>query len=268
MVRAMPNPSKTRRDPDRTTHFGYQEVPEAEKTTRVRGVFESVASRYDLMNDLMSGGIHRLWKAAMIDWLNPRPGTRLLDLAGGTGDVALRILDRVGPERAGPITVCDLTPAMLRIGTDRAIDRGYFGQACPQGLTWLCADAQDLPLSDRSVDAVTIAFGLRNVTHIETALAETRRVLAPGGRFLCLEFSRVVLPLVSELYDIYSFKVLPVLGGAVTGDRAAYQYLAESIRRFPAQDALAAMLTAAGFEQVRYRNLSGGIAALHSGWRL
>ncbi len=263
MVRAMPNT-----DQSRTTHFGYQEVPEAEKAPRVRGIFESVANRYDLMNDLMSGGIHRLWKAAMVDWLNPRPGTRLLDLAGGTGDMALRVLDRVGPERAGPITVGDLTPAMLRVGADRAIDRGLFGQACPQGLHWLCADAQSLPLADRGFDAVTIAFGLRNVTHIETALAEARRVLAPGGRFMCLEFSRVVLPLVSDLYDLYSFKVLPALGGAVTGDRAAYQYLAESIRRFPPQDDLAAMLKVAGFEQVRYRNLSGGIAALHSGWRL
>jgi demethylmenaquinone methyltransferase / 2-methoxy-6-polyprenyl-1,4-benzoquinol methylase len=271
MVRAMPiheTDEPHREERGRTTHFGYQEVPEAEKTPRVRGVFESVASRYDLMNDLMSGGIHRLWKTAMIDWLNPRPETRLLDLAGGTGDIALRVLDRVGPERAGPITVCDLTPAMLRIGADRAIDRGLFGAACPHGLHWVCADAQALPLAECSVDAVTIAFGLRNVTHIETALAEARRVLAPGGRFLCLEFSRVVLPLVSELYDLYSFKVLPALGGAVTGDRAAYQYLAESIRRFPAQDDLAALLDAAGFDQVRYRNLSGGIAALHSGWRL
>ncbi len=270
MVRAMPTPNtdRTRREPGRTTHFGYREVPEAEKGARVRGVFESVANRYDLMNDLMSGGIHRLWKAAMIDWLDPRPGMRMVDLAGGTGDIALRILERVGPERAGPMTVCDLTPAMLRIGADRAIDRGLLGAACPNGLHWLCADAQSLPLANRSVDAVTIAFGLRNVTQIETALAEARRVLTPGGRFLCLEFSRVVLPLVADLYELYSFKVLPALGEAVTGDRAAYQYLAESIRRFPAQDDLAALLTDAGFEQVRYRNLSGGIAALHSGWRL
>jgi len=270
MVRAMPtrHPDDARREPGRTTHFGYQEVPEAEKAPRVRGVFESVAGRYDLMNDLMSGGIHRLWKAAMIDWLDPRPGQRLLDVAGGTGDVALRVLDRVGAERAGPIVVCDLTPGMLRIGADRAFDRGVFGRACPGGLHWVCADAQALPVPDRSMDACTIAFGLRNVTDIAAALAEARRVLKPGGRFLCLEFSRVVLPLVADLYELYSFKVLPALGAAVTGDRAAYQYLAESIRRFPAQDDLAALLGAAGFEQVRYRNLSGGIAALHSGWRL
>jgi len=270
MVRAMPRHEigKERGTSGRTAPFGYQEIPEAEKGSRVRGVFESVASRYDLMNDLMSGGVHRLWKAAMLDWLNPRPGQRLLDLAGGTGDIALRVLERVGPARAGPIAVCDLTPAMLRIGADRAIDRGLFGAACPNGLFWLCADAQALPLADDSLDTVTVAFGLRNVTHIETALAEARRVLAPGGRFLCLEFSRVVLPLVSELYDLYSFNVLPALGEAVAGDRAAYQYLAESIRRFPAQDDLAALMTDAGFEQVRYRNLSGGIAALHSGWRL
>jgi len=270
MVRAMPaqNTDKTDRTPGRTTHFGYQEVPEAEKGARVRGVFESVANRYDLMNDLMSGGIHRLWKAAMIDWLAPRPGQRHLDLAGGTGDVATRILERVGPARTGPMMVCDLTPEMLRIGADRAFDRGLFGTSCPAGLHWVCADAQLLPLSDRSIDAVTIAFGLRNVTRIEMALAEARRVLVPGGRFLCLEFSRVVLPLISDLYDLYSFKVLPALGDVVADDRAAYQYLAESIRRFPAQDDLAALMTGAGFEQVRYRNLSGGIAALHSGWRL
>jgi len=270
MVRAMPTHStdKTRRQPGRTTHFGYQEVAEAEKSRRVRGVFESVAGRYDLMNDLMSGGIHRLWKAAMIDWLDPRPGQRHVDVAGGTGDIALRILERVGPARAGPMVVCDLTPEMLRIGADRAFDRGLFGAACPAGLHWLCADAQALPLAARSIDTVTIAFGLRNVTRIEAALAEAYRVLVPGGRFLCLEFSRVAVPLIADLYDLYSFKVLPALGEAVTGDRAAYQYLAESIRRFPAQDDLAALMAGAGFEQVRYRNLSGGIAALHSGWRL
>jgi demethylmenaquinone methyltransferase/2-methoxy-6-polyprenyl-1,4-benzoquinol methylase len=259
---------KAETDAPATTHFGYQEVPETEKGTRVRGVFESVSSRYDLMNDLMSGGVHRLWKAAMIDWLNPRPGMSLIDVAGGTGDIALRVLERVGAERAGPITVCDLTPEMIAIGRDRAIDRGLLAHNCPGGLHWLCADAQSLPLGDRSMDAYTIAFGLRNVTRIEHALAEARRVLKPGGRFLCLEFSRVAVPLISELYDLYSFSVLPALGALVTGDRAAYRYLAESIRRFPAQDELAAMMMAAGLDQVRYRNLSGGIAALHSGWRI
>jgi demethylmenaquinone methyltransferase/2-methoxy-6-polyprenyl-1,4-benzoquinol methylase len=251
-----------------TTHFGYQEVPEAEKGARVRGVFESVASRYDLMNDLMSGGIHRLWKAAMIDWLNPRPGQSLVDVAGGTGDIAFRVIERVGPERAGPIVVCDLTPEMIAEGRDRAIDRGLLPGQIAAGPYWVCADAERLPLPDRSTDAVTIAFGLRNVTRIEAALAEARRVLRPGGRFLCLEFSRVAVPLLSDIYDRYSFSVLPALGGMVTGDREAYLYLAESIRRFPAQDALAELMIAAGLEQVRYRNLTGGIAALHSGWRL
>jgi demethylmenaquinone methyltransferase/2-methoxy-6-polyprenyl-1,4-benzoquinol methylase len=255
-----------------TTHFGYQEVPEADKGARVRGVFESVASRYDLMNDLMSGGVHRLWKAAMIDWLSPRPGQCLVDVAGGTGDIAFRVMERVGTARAGPIVVCDLTPEMIAQGRDRAIDRGLLPGPGPGrpvgGLYWVCADAQRLPLRDRSMDAYTIAFGLRNVTRIGHALAEARRVLRPGGRFLCLEFSRVAVPLLSELYDRYSFSVLPALGGMVTGDREAYVYLAESIRRFPDQDALAELMTAAGLEQVRYRNLSGGIAALHSGWRL
>ena len=251
-----------------TTHFGYQEVPEAEKGARVRGVFESVAGRYDLMNDLMSGGVHRLWKAAMIDWLNPRPGQRLVDVAGGTGDIAFRVIGRVGLERAGPIVVCDLTPEMIAQGRDRALDRGLLPGQVPAGPHWVCADAERLPLPDRSMDAYTIGFGLRNVTRIERALAEARRVLRPGGRFLCLEFSRVAVPALAELYDLYSFSVLPALGGLITGDRDAYRYLAESIRRFPAQDDLAGLMTAAGLDQVRYRNLSGGIAALHSGWRI
>ncbi|MFQ6017980.1 MAG: class I SAM-dependent methyltransferase [Kiloniellaceae bacterium] len=266
----MPTKTGARRGADKaaTTHFGYREVPEAEKATRVRGVFQSVARRYDLMNDLMSGGIHRLWKTAMVDWLNPRPGISLLDVAGGTGDIALRVLERIGEDRAGSIVVCDVTPEMLRIGRDRAIDRGILGPRTGGGLHWVCGDAQNLPLPDRSVAAYTIAFGLRNVTRIETALAEARRVLKPGGRFLCLEFSRVVLPLLSDLYDLYSFKVLPAMGNLVADDRAAYAYLAESIRRFPPQDELAALMAEAGLGQVRYRNLTGGIAALHSGWRI
>ena len=278
MVRPMPEkPSheaahgpthKTPHSDAATTHFGYQEVPEADKGARVRGVFESVASRYDLMNDLMSVGVHRLWKAAMIDWLNPRPGQRLVDVAGGTGDVAFRVIDRIGVERTGPIMVCDLTPGMIAQGRDRAIDRGLLPGQIPAGPHWVCADAERLPLPDGSMDAVTIAFGLRNVTRIERALAEARRVLRPGGRFLCLEFSRVAVPALAELYDLYSFSVLPALGGLVTGDPDAYRYLAESIRRFPAQDELAGLMTAAGLDQVRYRNLSGGIAALHSGWRI
>jgi demethylmenaquinone methyltransferase/2-methoxy-6-polyprenyl-1,4-benzoquinol methylase len=251
-----------------TTHFGYQDVPQAEKAGRVRGVFESVAGRYDLMNDLMSGGIHRFWKSAMIDWLNPRPGLALLDVAGGTGDIALRVLERIGPARAGPTVILDLTPEMLAVGRDRAIDRGILPAKTSAGLFWVCGNAEQLPLPDRSMDAYTIAFGLRNVTRIEAALGEARRVLKPGGRVLCLEFSRVVVPLLDELYDLYSFKVLPALGGLVANDRESYRYLVESIRRFPPQDDLAAMMAAAGFGQVRYRNLTGGIAALHSGWRV
>ena len=248
-----------------TAYFGDREVPEAEKSPLVRGVFSSVAGRYDLMNDLMSGGVHRLWKAEMIAWLRPVPGMRLLDVAGGTGDIAFRALDKAGgdaPEGIG-VTVCDITESMLRVGRDRAIDQGRLG-----GLDWVCGDAEALPFADRSFDAYTIAFGLRNVTHPEAALAEARRVLKPGGRFLCLEFSRVVLPLLSELYDLYSYRVLPALGQAVARDRESYQYLVESIRRFPPQDELIGLMQAAGLEQASYRNLTGGIAALHSAWRI
>jgi demethylmenaquinone methyltransferase / 2-methoxy-6-polyprenyl-1,4-benzoquinol methylase len=247
--------------------FGFETVPEPEKAKRVRQVFESVSDRYDLMNDLMSGGIHRLWKQAMIDWLAPRPGLHLLDVAGGTGDIALRVIARLGVDRVGQIVVCDLTPEMLAVGRDRAIDQGLL-PSHPGSPRWVCGDAEALPLADRSVEAYTIAFGLRNVTRIEAALAEARRVLMPGGRFLCLEFSRVAVPLLAGLYDLYSFKVLPALGGWVAGDRDAYRYLVESIRRFPSQDELAGLVTDAGFGQVGYRNLTGGIAALHSAWRL
>jgi demethylmenaquinone methyltransferase/2-methoxy-6-polyprenyl-1,4-benzoquinol methylase len=244
-----------------TTHFGDREVPEAEKSPLVRGVFSSVAGRYDLMNDLMSGGVHRLWKAEMIAWLRPAPGMALLDVAGGTGDIAFRALDKAG--EGASATVCDITESMLRVGRDRAIDQGRLS-----GLAWVCGDAEALPFPDRSFDAYTIAFGLRNVTRPEAALAEARRVLKPGGRFLCLEFSRVVLPVLSELYDLYSYRVLPALGQAVARDRESYQYLVDSIRRFPPQEELIALMQAAGLEQARYRNLTGGIAAIHSAWRI
>jgi demethylmenaquinone methyltransferase/2-methoxy-6-polyprenyl-1,4-benzoquinol methylase len=227
----------------------------------VRDVFERVAGRYDLMNDLMSGGIHRLWKGALIEWLAPRPGQLLLDVAGGTGDIARRFLVRTGP--SGRAVVCDLTPAMLAVGRDRAIDRGIVS-----GIDWAAGDAQALPLADCSVDAYTIAFGLRNVAEIDKALAEARRVLKPGGRFLCLEFSQVVLPQLKQLYDLYSFQVLPWMGRIVAGDRDAYLYLVQSIRRFPSQQELIERMTAAGLERASYRNLSGGIAALHSAWRI
>lgn len=253
-----------------------------EKRGRVQGVFESVASNYDLMNDLMSGGIHRLWKGAMIDWLDPRPGQRFLDVAGGTGDIAFRIDERLTAgqgdlpasadeeapemhegEQGAPITVCDLTFGMLQVGRDRGLDRGIL-----HGMDWVCGNAEALPFPDRSFDAYSIAFGLRNVTHIDAALAEARRVLKPGGRFLCLEFSRVVIPLFASLYDLYSFKVLPAMGEMVAKDRESYQYLAESIRKFPPQEELIERMRGAGLEMASYRNLSGGIAALHSGWRI
>ncbi len=242
------------------THFGFQTVPEAEKAGRVHGVFASVASRYDLMNDLMSGGVHRLWKDALIDWLAPRPGMHLLDVAGGTGDIAFRFLNRVKGQ--GQATVCDMTQAMLDEGARRAEKAGI------AQIDWVCGDAMALPFPDHSFDAYTIAFGIRNVTRIEDALAEAYRVLKPGGRVLCLEFSRVTNPGLAWAYDKYSFNVIPPLGRAVTGDRDSYQYLVESIRRFPNQERFAAMIREAGFGQVKYRDLTMGVAALHSGWRL
>ncbi|WP_373087915.1 bifunctional demethylmenaquinone methyltransferase/2-methoxy-6-polyprenyl-1,4-benzoquinol methylase UbiE [Sneathiella sp.] len=244
-----------------STHFGFREVPASEKAGLVRGVFDSVAENYDLMNDLMSGGVHRLWKTAMIDWLMPRPGQHLLDVAGGTGDIAFRFLDRVKGD--GRVSVLDINHAMLSVGQDRAIDQNRLS-----GLDWVNGDAQNLPLADKSVDAYTIAFGIRNVTDIPLALREARRVLKPGGRFLCLEFSKVEVPVLKQFYDFYSFQLLPRIGGIVAKDRPSYEYLVESIRQFPDADTFADMLRTARFHQVKYRRLSGGIAALHSGWRL
>jgi demethylmenaquinone methyltransferase/2-methoxy-6-polyprenyl-1,4-benzoquinol methylase len=245
--------------PEPTTHFGFKTVAEQEKASLVKAVFDSVAPRYDLMNDLMSLGIHRLWKDAFIGAVKPRAGEHLLDVAGGTGDIAFRFLKKGG----GQVTVCDINHEMLKVGRERAIDKGFL-----EGLDWVVGDAEALPMPDASVDAYTIAFGLRNVTHVEQALKEARRVLKPGGRFFCLEFSRVVLPVFDKLYDTYSFTVLPWLGAKVAGDPQAYQYLAESIRRFPAQEELVEMMEGVGLEQARYRNLSGGISAIHSAWRL
>ncbi len=242
-----------------TTHFGYTSVGVDEKAGLVKGVFDSVAPRYDLMNDLMSMGVHRLWKRALIDALNPQPHMALLDVGGGTGDIAFRFLKRGGSE----VTVCDINDEMLDVGRDRAVDRGVL-----EGISWINGDAENLPVPDASFDAFTIAFCIRNVTHIERALSEARRVLKPGGRFLCLEFSHVVLPVVERLYNAYSFGVLPRLGQLVAGDAESYRYLAESIRRFPDQQTFADMITEAGLEQVGYRNLSGGIAALHTAWRI
>lgn len=241
------------------THFGYQEVARDAKAGLVRDVFDKVASRYDLMNDLMSGGIHRRWKDAAMDWLAPQPDQHLLDVAGGTGDIAFRFLERGG----GGVTVCDINESMLTEGRQRSADR-LLGDK----VKWLVGDAECLAAPDRSVDVYTIAFGLRNVTNIEAALAEAFRVLKIGGRFLCLEFSHVENAALAKLYDRFSFSVLPELGARVAGDREAYQYLVESIRKFPNQQDLADKMRAQGFENIAVRNLSGGIAAMHSGWRL
>ena len=268
MVERMAETQKDRPGAPETTHFGFRRVETGEKAGLVRAVFDSVAGRYDLINDLMSVGVHRLWKAALIDWLALRAGIRLLDVAGGTGDVALGVLARVGGAEineysGGAITICDINETMLKAGRVKARNRGLEG-----GVRYLGADAEALAVADGSVDAYTVAFGLRNVTRLEVALGEAMRVLKPGGRFLCLEFSRVSVPLLGEIYDCYSFAVLPRIGEIVTGDRAAYQYLVESIRRFPDQERFAAMIRHAGLGQCRYRNLSGGIAALHSAWRI
>ena len=241
------------------THFGFRTVREDEKPSLVGRVFSDVASRYDLMNDLMSLGIHRLWKRAMLDWLRPGPRMRLLDVGGGTGDIAAGFRARGG----GAAVVLDINRAMLASGRDRAIDRNRVEE-----IDWVCGDAEALPFPDRSVDAYTIAFCLRNVTHIDAALAEARRVLRPGGRFLCLEFSQVTAPALAHLYDVYSFNVLPWLGEKVAGNREAYQYLVESIRRFPPKRDLIARMNRVGLERTSYRDLSAGIVALHSGWRL
>ena len=239
--------------------FGYRAVPRAEKATLVREVFDSVAPRYDLMNDLMSLGVHRAWKHLFVTALDPRPRHTLLDLAGGTGDISFGWRRRGG----GPAILSDINPSMLRVGLDRAIGRGLI-----EGVSPLVADAEHLPLPDRCVDRVSIAFGLRNCTDKAQVLREARRVLKPGGRFLCLEFSRLRIAALRPLYDAWSFKVLPRLGQMAAGDSESYVYLAESIRTFPDQATLAAMMREAGLARVTVRDLSGGIAAIHAGWRL
>ena len=247
-------------DEGETTHFGFRTVGADQKAGLVQGVFSRVASKYDVMNDLMSAGVHRLWKDAMMDWLAPRPGQRLIDVAGGTGDIAFRFLARAPGASAA---VVDLTEPMLAEGRARA-EAAAMGGA----LDWVVGDAMALPFADASFDVYTISFGIRNVTRIEAALAEAHRVLRPGGRLMVLEFSRMVSPALQWAYDRYSFNVIPAMGQIVAGDRESYQYLVESIRRFPEQEAFAAMIREAGFGQVRYRNLSMGIAALHSGWKI
>ena len=247
-------------DADKTTHFGFETVPEHEKAGRVQGVFNSVASKYDIMNDVMSMGIHRVWKEAMMDWLAPRPGQKLLDVAGGTGDVSFKFLGRAGH---GHATVLDLTEPMLVEGRKRAEADSLTGS-----LDWVVGDAMALPFPDNTFDVYTISFGIRNVTRPQEALNEAYRVLRPGGRLMVLEFSQLPNPAMQKAYDLYSFNVIPRMGQAIAGDRDSYQYLVGSIRNFPDQETFLSMVRTAGFGQAKYRNLSVGIAALHSGWKL
>jgi demethylmenaquinone methyltransferase/2-methoxy-6-polyprenyl-1,4-benzoquinol methylase len=262
-VMSTPAASPERRT-DTSDTFGFDSVSPSDRQAKVNAVFASVAERYDLMNDLMSGGLHRLWKGDLIAWLAPPRGAtpyRHIDVAGGTGDIALRIVRAGGP--GVRVELVDISPEMVAVGERRVAEAGLQDR-----ITLQVGDAQALPFPDRTFDAYTIAFGIRNVTHIDKALREAFRVLRPGGRFLCLEFSEVDVPVLDRLYDFHSFEVIPRLGELVAGDRASYQYLIESIRRFPRQSAFAEMIRAAGFERVSHRNLTGGIAAIHSGWRL
>ncbi|TYI67552.1 hypothetical protein E1A91_D08G025700v1 [Gossypium mustelinum] len=261
------------------TSFGFKEVREEEKSQMVGKVFSNVASNYDLMNDFMSGGLHRLWKDRLVSKLSPFPGMKHLDVAGGTGDVAFRILESVNSikrralqdplnddlQEETRIYVCDINPNMLDVGKNRALEKGL-GE--DKSLVWVQGDAEALSFEDNSMDGYTIAFGIRNVTHIEKVLSEAYRVLKRGGRFLCLELSHVDIPVFKELYDFYSFSVIPRLGEIVAGDRESYQYLVESIRRFPPQEKFASMIADAGFQKVEYENLVRGVVAIHSGLKI
>ncbi|KAM3868214.1 2-methoxy-6-polyprenyl-1,4-benzoquinol methylase, mitochondrial [Diretmus argenteus] len=280
---------------DRSTHFGFETVPEAEKAKRVYKVFESVAQKYDVMNDAMSLGVHRLWKDRLLHAMHPQPGARLLDVAGGTGDIAFRFLDyvrsqqerqqrraarsmqtpswqeisnsystedEVEPQESRAV-VCDINKEMLKVGKEKADSLGL-----TTGLSWVVGDAEELPFDDDQFDVYTIAFGIRNVTHVDQALQEALRVLKPGGRFMCLEFSKVTNPVLARLYDAYSFQLIPVLGEVIAGDWKSYQYLVESIRKFPDQEEFKGMIEDAGFYCAQYYNLTGGVVALHSGFKL
>lgn len=277
------------------THFGFQTVSEEEKGEKVYRVFESVAQKYDIMNDSMSLGIHRFWKDWLIRHMNPTPGTQLLDVAGGTGDIAFRFInyiraqreklirnqlksqqnlswsdisksyshDQLGSLMGSQAVICDINKEMLKVGKEKLLQMGY-----SEGLSWVAGDAEELPFADHKFDVYTIAFGIRNVTHVGKALDEAYRVLKPGGRFLCLEFSQVNNPLLARLYDLYSFQVIPVLGEVIAGDWKSYQYLVESIRRFPPQEEFKEMIEDAGFFKVNYHNLTSGVVAVHSGFKL
>lgn len=247
-------------DDSQTTHFGFETVPEGEKAGRVQGVFSSVANKYDIMNDVMSVGIHRIWKDAMMDWLAPRPGQKLLDVAGGTGDISFRFLKRAG---SGHATVLDLTEPMLVEGRQRAE-----AASMADSLDWVVGDAMTLPFEDNTFDVYTISFGIRNVTRPQEALNEAYRVLKPGGRLMVLEFSKLPNDMMQKAYDLYSFNVIPRMGKLIANDEDSYQYLVESIRKFPDQETFLDMVKTASFENAKYRNLSMGIAALHSGWKI
>ena len=245
---------------DKATHFGFETINENEKAGRVQGVFNSVASKYDVMNDVMSLGVHRIWKDMMMDWLAPQAGQKLLDVAGGTGDIAFRFLERSG---FGHATVLDLTSSMLAEGRSRAGAKQIINE-----IDWVVGDAMNLPFEDNIFDVYTISFGIRNVTRPQEALAEAYRVLKPGGRIMVLEFSQIPVPLGQWFYDRYSFNLIPKMGELIANDSSSYQYLVESIRKFPDQETFLGMVEAAGFENAKYRNLSLGIACLHSGWKI
>lgn len=255
--------SRTQQAEDMSTAFGFEQVNEGEKQDKVNDVFHSVAHRYDLMNDLMSMGVHRLWKEALVSKASPskRPGWRGLDMAGGTGDIAFKLVEASGG--AAHVTVSDINTSMLEEGEKRAVKNGL-----ADNVDFVEANAEKLPFESNTFDAYTISTGIRNVPRIDFALAEAFRVLKPGGQFLCLEFSEVVVPMLDKFYDEWSFRAIPAIGKMVTGDGESYQYLVESIRKFPNQESFKSMIETAGFSRVDYRNMSGGIVALHTGWKI